>query len=78
MPTPWNGDPSGCEPRIASNVVALVQELAASADQRLAPTIAIAQAWHRRLYDQVPLPVPHYAGEIRDSDQRYPERGTTR
>lgn len=73
MPTPWNGDPSGFEPRIAANVVALVQELAASADQRLAPTIAMAQTWHRRLYDQIPLPVPYYAGEIRDSDQRYPE-----
>jgi fido (protein-threonine AMPylation protein) len=28
--------------------------------------------WHRRIYEGVELPVPYYAGEVRDSDQRYP------
>lgn len=73
MPTPWNDDPGGCESQIVGNVVALGHDMAASADQRDAPTIAMAQDCHRRLYDQVPLPVPYYAGEVRDSDPEYPE-----
>jgi fido (protein-threonine AMPylation protein) len=33
----------------------------------------MAQEWHRRVYEGVRLPVPYYAGEIRDSDPRFPE-----
>ena len=33
----------------------------------------MAQAWHRRIYKGVRLPVAYYAGEIRDSDSRFPE-----
>jgi fido (protein-threonine AMPylation protein) len=33
----------------------------------------MAQEWHRRVYDQIPLPVNYYAGETRDSDPEYPE-----
>lgn len=33
----------------------------------------MAQDWHRRLYDEIPLSVPYYAGEVRDSDDRFPE-----
>ena len=33
----------------------------------------MAQEWHRRTYDGVRLPVPYYAGELRDSDPRFPE-----
>jgi fido (protein-threonine AMPylation protein) len=33
----------------------------------------MAQDWHRQLYDGVPLPVSYYAGEVRDSDDRFPE-----
>jgi fido (protein-threonine AMPylation protein) len=32
----------------------------------------MAQDWHRRIYQNVRLPVPYYAGEIRDSDPRFP------
>jgi fido (protein-threonine AMPylation protein) len=33
----------------------------------------MAQDWHRQVYKGVRLPVPYYAGEIRDSDMRFPE-----
>lgn len=35
--------------------------------------MALAQDWHRAFYAGVPLPVPYYAGEVRDSDARFPE-----
>jgi len=33
----------------------------------------MAQEWHRRIYKGVRLPVPYYAGEVRDSDPRFPQ-----
>lgn len=33
----------------------------------------MAQDWHRETYQGVALPVPYYAGEIRDSDPSFPE-----
>jgi hypothetical protein len=33
----------------------------------------MAQDWHRAAYDGVRLPVPYYAGELRDSDPSFPE-----
>ncbi|HXO28257.1 MAG TPA: hypothetical protein VOA80_12990 [Thermoanaerobaculia bacterium] len=33
----------------------------------------MAQEWHRRIYAGATLPVPYYAGEIRDSDPELPE-----
>jgi len=33
----------------------------------------MAQAWHRDLYDGIPRPFDYYAGEVRDSDQRFPD-----
>lgn len=51
----------------------MLGEIAARAAQRSAPTVAIAQDWHRRVYEHVALPVDYYAGEVRDSDPRYPE-----
>jgi fido (protein-threonine AMPylation protein) len=33
----------------------------------------MAQEWHRRVYRGASLPVPYYAGELRDSDTRFPE-----
>ena len=73
MPRAWNEDPPGSESRILANADALVRELAAEADRRLPPTVAMAQQWHRRLYREVELPVPYYAGEPRDSDPACPE-----
>lgn len=73
MPTPWNDDPPGSRDRIRSNLEALLGDLIAEADRRLAPSVDMARAWHRRIFDGVELPVPYYAGEIRDDDPRYPE-----
>lgn len=33
----------------------------------------MAREWHRQIYRGVRLPVPYYAGEIRDSDPDFPE-----
>jgi fido (protein-threonine AMPylation protein) len=37
------------------------------------PTIARAQRWHREVYNGIPRPFPYYAGEVRDSDPRFPD-----
>jgi Fic family protein len=73
VPQPWNDDPAGSEPRILRNIADLLAEIAREADAREQPTVAMAQEWHRRIYDGVALPVAYYAGEIRDSDPAYPE-----
>lgn len=73
MPVPWTDDPSGYDQQILSNVAHVLHEIAVEAGQRDDPTIAMALGWHRRVYDQVPLPVPYYAGEVRDGDPQFPE-----
>lgn len=73
MPTPWDDDPPGSEPRIAANIRDLLQTLSRAAGQRADPAVGDAQDWHRRIYEGVPLPVPYYAGEVRDSDANFPE-----
>jgi hypothetical protein len=73
MPTPWNDDPPGSEQQILANTMAVLREIAARADDRGAPSVAMAQAWHRRLYVGIELPVSYYAGEPRDSDPECPE-----
>ena len=72
MPTPWE-DPPGSEALIATNAGRVLAAIAGTADQREAPTIAMAQQWHRDLYDGIPRPFDYYAGEVRDSDQRFPD-----
>lgn len=73
MPIAWNEDPPGCEDLIATNVATTLRDMARSARARQTPTVAMAQEWHRRLHRNIALPVPYYAGEIRDSDARFPE-----
>ncbi len=73
MAIAWNDDPPGSEPQIQANIRAVGEEILALAPDRVQPSVAIAQAWHRRIYENVALPVPYYAGEVRDSDKRYPE-----
>lgn len=73
MPVAWNEDPPGTEQQILENATALLQGIAAESDRRHAPSVAMAQGWHRRLYRGVALPVPYYAGEPRDSDPECPE-----
>jgi hypothetical protein len=59
VPIPWDDDPPGSDARVLANSQALLRALGQEADRRLAPEVA--------------LPVLYYAGEIRDSDDRYPE-----
>lgn len=73
MPIAWNQDPPGSEAQIAANAAAVLGDIAADAPARTVPTLAMAQEWHRRLYDGVQVPVHYYAGEFRDSDTSYPE-----
>jgi fido (protein-threonine AMPylation protein) len=73
VPTPWDSDPPGYERQLLLNAAAALRSVLVSSTQRALPTIAVAQGWHRRCYRGIPLPVPYYAGEIRDSDARFPE-----
>ena len=73
MPIPWNADPPGYDQQLLLNAERVLRSIVASSEQRDPPTVAMAQDWHRRLYDGVPLPVSYYAGEVRDSDDRFPE-----
>ncbi len=72
MPTSWE-DPPGWEDRIEANVRRVLREIAQMSDRRYPPTVVLAKQWHRGLYDGIPRPVDYYAGEVRDSDPRFPE-----
>jgi hypothetical protein len=72
VPTSWE-DPPGWEDRIEANVRRALQEIAQASAGRHPPTVARAKHWHRGLYDGIPRPVDYYAGEVRDSDARFPE-----
>lgn len=72
MPTPWE-EPADAAEAIAANARRVLTRIAADADRRRAPTIGQAQQWHRDLYAGIARPVDSYAGEIRDSDPRFPE-----
>ena len=74
-PRPWNDDPPGSQQQIGTNILALGPQFQADASSRPLPTIALAQDWHRAVYAGVQLPEPYYAGEIRDSDPRFPALG---
>jgi hypothetical protein len=70
---PWRDDPPGSEARIRRNLEAVARELARSAAAREAPTVELARSWHRGTFEGVGLPVPYYAGGIRDRDVDEPE-----
>jgi fido (protein-threonine AMPylation protein) len=72
-PIAWNDDPPGAAQQIVDNAAAVLREIVDTAGRRLPPSVATAQEWHRRLYRDVGLPVPYYAGEPRDSDPNCPE-----
>lgn len=72
MPIAWEDQP-GSESQIAANAANVLTLIAEEADQRIAPTVAMAQQWHRDLYDGLPRPFDYYAGEVRDSDPAFPE-----
>jgi fido (protein-threonine AMPylation protein) len=72
VPTAWVQSP-GSERLIEANVQRVLTEIASIAGERRPPTVAQAQQWHRELYDGVSRPFDYYTGEVRDSDERFPE-----
>lgn len=68
----WNDDAPGSLPIIIANISALWPEVEAEARSRPAPSIARALAWHRRIYDGVPVPEQQYVGQVRDRDPAFP------
>lgn len=73
MATPWNDDPAGYDALILANLSAQLLGLISESPARKRPVISQAQNWHRAVYAGVPLPVDYYAGEVRDTDPRFPE-----
>jgi fido (protein-threonine AMPylation protein) len=73
LPAPWNEDDPRLLPLIEDNLRQLLGEIAATASRRETPSVRMAQGWHRRVFAGVELPVPYYAGEVRDDDPRFPE-----
>lgn len=73
MPIAWDADPPSDFPLIARNAAAVARTIRGQAAARVAPTLTLAADWHRSIYRGVALPVPYYAGEIRDSDPSFPE-----
>jgi len=73
MPVAWNDDPSGSSRRIEANLRAILADILVGAPRRIPPTVAMVQEWHRLTYASIALPVPYYAGEVRDTDPAFPE-----
>lgn len=73
MPIEWNEDDPRDLSVIQSNLRQIVLQILKEAPKRSSPTVALAQGWHRQIYLGVRLPVAYFAGEIRDSDSRFPE-----
>ena len=73
MPVPWDEDDPRDARVLEDNLERVLRDIALTAPLRRPPSILMAQEWHRELYKGVWLPVPYYAGEIRDSDSRFPE-----
>lgn len=73
MAIPWNEDDPRDAALIVQNLTNLLRQAARQAHHRHQPAVLMAQEWHRQIYKGVRLPVPYYAGEIRDSDSKFPE-----
>jgi len=69
----WNEDDPRDAAVLVQNLTHVLGQIARQASLRQPPSVRMAQEWHRRIYEGVRLPVPYYAGEIRDSDTRFPE-----
>jgi fido (protein-threonine AMPylation protein) len=73
LPLPWNEDPPAARRQIEQNIATVLHCIRDEADLRNVPAVSMAQQWHRDVYRGVPLPVDYYAGEVRDTDPRFPE-----
>jgi fido (protein-threonine AMPylation protein) len=73
LPVAWNEDDPRDEAVLVRNLGQVLRQLVRNSPLRRTPSIEMAQGWHRRIYQGIRLPVSYYAGEIRDSDPRFPE-----
>ncbi len=73
MPVPWDDDDPRDLAVIEENLRSVLSLIVRQSHGRDPPNVAMAQNWHRRIYRNVRVPVPYYAGEIRNSDPDYPE-----
>ncbi len=73
MPVPWNGDDPRDQAIIEANLHRVLRSIVQQAPRRDAPSVAMARGWHQRIYRNVRVPIPYYAGEFRDSDPELPE-----
>ena len=73
MPVAWNEDDPRDEAVLVRNLSQVLRELVQGSRLRQVPSVAMAQEWHRKIYEGIRLPVAYYAGEIRDSDPKFPE-----
>jgi fido (protein-threonine AMPylation protein) len=69
---PWDDDPPGSAPFVRKNLHRVLSGIVRDAPLRETPSVAMARDWHRAVYEGVSLPVPYYAGGIRDSDPAEP------
>jgi len=73
LPVPWDKDDPRDAGVLEDNLERVLRDIVLIAPLRRPPSIGMAQEWHRQLYKDVRLPVLYYAGEIRDSDSKFPE-----
>jgi len=73
LPVPWNEDDPRDLTVIEENLRRVLGNIVRRASERDPPSVTMAQNWHRRIYRGARIPVPYYAGEIRDSDPELPE-----
>ena len=73
MPIAWDADPPTSLGLIATNAAVVAGTIHRQAKRRERATLELALEWHRSMYAGVLLPIPYYAGEVRDSDPRFPE-----
>jgi hypothetical protein len=73
LPVAWNEDDPRDAAVLVRNLDQVLRQLVRDCPFRHLPSIETAQEWHRRVYKGIRLPVSYYAGEIRDSDPRFPE-----
>jgi fido (protein-threonine AMPylation protein) len=69
---PWNSDDPADLLAIEDRLRTVLVDVAVTATKRDLPTVGMAQEWHRTVYEGLHISVPYYAGEVRDSDSRFP------
>jgi fido (protein-threonine AMPylation protein) len=69
----WDEDRPEDRALIEKNASAILRQIVGEAGLRRSPDVAMAQSWHRQIYEGATLPIWYFAGEIRDSDPRFPE-----